>query len=726
VSGMWRMNPMKYRWLFYFMIIVLLGNLSSLTDLIIHPDIHYFDVEHFIVGGTTCLFTLPLLIVLERYLRTHHEIKVEKEIIYGGFGRYGWQLAAIWTIIVFASLAWNITLHKQRTTKIALVEASTVFDEDLLFYNWATSHHGVFVPISDKSQPNPHLQDIAGHRATTDSGKRLTLVNPEQIIRQVYEMRPKGKDIGPYGHITSLDPFRPENAPDPWEAAVLKIFEDGIEEVYTIEELNGEKYLRLMRPVLAESGCQECHPTTQGYRMGDIRGGISVSIPMAPLLAMSKQDIFTFCMAHGTLWFLGLMGTFLGVKRLSESIREREQAEIRVRSIIENMFDGLITMNEQWRIESCNSAASRMFGYSQAEMLGRHIGTLVKMSDDEKKEEIADLDITPLLVEAMDTPTPIELTGERKGGTNFALEISLSEMFRGPKHLFIAMVRDITERNMAKDALLESQARIIKQEKLASLGTMVAGIAHEINNPTQAISFSMDGLKMNMEYVKELIKEMKQYLAAEPSHLAEERECIRRLMTEFDMDLVLKGIDDIADRNIQSVERIDHIVKSTKRMAHSEEVFSSCDLNTIVSDAVVLTHNQVKYDLEIVQNLAPHLPPFQGLAQEMGQVFMNLIMNARDAIKEKGLTKKEGRIVITTYHNAKRKFIEARFDDNGIGIEREFINRIFDPFFTTKDIGSGTGLGLNLCHRIIDTHGGEIIVESEAGKGACFTVRLFV
>ncbi|MBU4263569.1 MAG: DUF3365 domain-containing protein [Proteobacteria bacterium] len=716
------MNPLKYRGLFYLMIIVLLGNLSSLTDLIIHPDIHYFDVEHFIVGGTTCLFTLPLFIVIERYLRTHHEIKVEREINYEGIGRYGWQLAAIWTIIVFASLAWNITLHKQRTTKIALVEAATVFDEDLVFYNWAASHQGVFVPIDDKTQPNPYLKNIPAHRGTTDAGKRLTLVNPEQLIRLVYEKRTKGN--GPYGHMTSLDPLRPENAPDPWEAAALKTFDDGGDDAHTIEEINGEKYLRLMRPMPADPSCQECHPTAQGYRKGDIGGGISVSIPMAPLLAMSKQDIFTFCMAHGTLWFLGLMGTFLGVKRLSESIREREQAEIRVRSIIENMFDGLITLNEQWRIESCNSSASRMFNYSQAEMLGRHIGTLVKASDDEKKAEIMDQIVTPLLVKAMGTP--IELTGERKDGSNFALEISLSEMFRGPKHLFIAMVRDITERNMAKDALLESQARIIKQEKLASLGTMVAGIAHEINNPSQAISFSMDGLKMNIEYVKKLLKELQKYLQADPSQLPEERERIRRLMAELDMDLVLEGIDDIANRNIQSVERIDHIVKSTKRMAHSEEVFSSCDLNTIVSDAVVLTHNQVKYDLEIVKNLAPHLPPFQGLAQEMGQVFMNLIMNARDAIKEKGLSKKEGRIVITTYHNVKRKCIEARFEDNGIGINKEFINKIFDPFFTTKDIGSGTGLGLNLCHRIIDTHGGEIVVESEAGKGACFTVRLFV
>jgi PAS domain S-box-containing protein len=717
------MNPIKYRGLFYLMIIVLLGNLSSLTGLILHPDIHYFDVEHFIVGSTTCLFTLPIFIVLECYLRKHQEIKVEKEITYERIVRYGWQLASIWTIIVFASLAWNITLHKQRTTTIALAEASMVLNENLMLYNWAKSQPGVFVPVGAKAQKNPYLKDIADHRAITDSGKPLTLVNPEHLIRQICEIRPTDGP-GPYSRLTSLDPLRPENAPDPWEAAALKSFEDGNDDLHTVVEVDGEKYLRLMRPMLAKPGCLECHPPQQGYRHGDIRGGISVSVPMAPLFAMSKQDIFTFLMAHGTLWFLGLMGTFLGVNRLSESIRAREHAEIRVQSIIENMFEGLITLNENWRIESCNSAASKMFGYSRVEMLGRHIGTLVKASADEKQTEVAEQVDTPLLAKVMGTP--IELIGERKDGTHFALEISLSEMFSGPKHLFIAMARDITERIKSNEALLESQARIIKQEKLASLGTMVAGIAHEINNPSQAISFSMEGLKVNIEYVKKLIKGLKKYLEAESPQLAEKRDVIRRLMNELDMNLVLEGIDDIANRNIKSIERIDHIVKSTKRMAHREEVFSPCDLNTIISDAVVLTHNQVKYDLEIVKNLAPNLPPFQGLAQEMGQVFMNLIMNARDAIKEKGLSKREGRINISTSYNIKKKFIEARFEDNGIGIKKEFINKVFDPFFTTKDVNSGTGLGLNLCHRIVDSHGGQIIVKSEAGRGACFTVRLFV
>lgn len=717
-----QMNAIKYRGLIYLMVLILLGNISSLTGLILHPDLHYFDVEHFIVSGTSCLLVLPLFLVIEWYLRKNQALIVEKKITHKRIVRYGWHLASIWTIIVFASLAWNITIHKQRSAKIALAEAATVFDLNLILYSWAKNLQGIFVPITEKLKPNPYLKDTADHLGTTDSGKPLTLINPEQLLRQLNEIRTP--DAGPFSHITSLDPLRPENAPDPWEEAALKTFAQGNDEVHSTEEIDGEKYLRLMRPVLDEPGCLKCHLSPQGSGKNGVRGGISVSIPLTPLIIMSKQDIYTYCMAHGTLWFLGLLGTFLGVKRLSESVRQREEAETTVRSILENMFEGLMTLNEQWWIESCNPAASKMFGYSQEEIPGRHIGFLVKVSANDEESEMLERVESSLLTKAMGAP--IELTGERKDGTHFDVEISLSEMYLGEKHLYIAMLRDTTERNMAHEALLASQGRIIKQEKLASLGTMVAGIAHEINNPAQAIRFSMEGLRMNTDYVKILLEELKRYMEVEPTRLAEGRDQIRRMIDEIDIGIVLESIDDIANSNINSVDRIDNIVKSTKRMARSEDVFTLCDLNTIINDAVVLTHNQVKYDLEVVLNLEPELPPFRGMAQEMGQVFMNLIMNARDAIKEKGLAKEEGRITISTYNVKKKKCIEAHFEDNGSGIKKENINRIFDPFFTTKKIGSGTGLGLSLCHRIVETHGGEICVDSEPGKGTIFIVRLFI
>ena len=227
----------------------------------------------------------------------------------------------------------------------------------------------------------------------------------------------------------------------------------------------------------------------------------------------------------------------------------------------------------------------------------------------------------------------------------------------------------------------------------------------------------MEGLKMNAEYVKKFLSEFKTCLVSEAGDLYTKRDHLMDLVEELNMDLVLEDIDDIAERNVESVNRISKIIKSTKRMAHFEDDFTDTDLNTIVNDAVTLTHNQVKYDMTVQLDLARDLPTFQGMPQELGQVFINLIINARDALRERELTKNEALLIISTRYNAEKRQLETSFKDNGTGMKEEIVSRIFDPFFTTKGFGVGTGLGLNLSHMIVEAHGGWIKVESEYGKG---------
>ena len=634
---------------------------------------------------------------------------------------YTWGLATLWvlmgTIIMAASLIWNINRQRNETIQLATIEARTVYEKDLIYHRWATQHDGVFVPITDRTQPNPYLAHIEGANVTTTTGQKLTLVNPEYMIRQVYGMQ--SRDFEPIEHITSLDPVRPENAADDWETAALKTFDSGGDEAISEEEIGGAPYLRYMRPMITEKGCLKCH-AVQGYEVGDIRGGISVAIPLAPLLSIARAHNLASSAAHITFWLLGLAGIFLGTYWLTLTIRERERMESRTRSIIDNMLDGLITLEDGTTIKTFNPAASRLFGYSPEEVIGQSIYTLFSLPEEYRKligrEDYADEDF--ILV----TETPYELTGCRKDGTMFPVEISLSETQLGEEKLSIAMIRDLTPRKKAEKALRDSQEHLIKQEKLASLGTMVAGIAHEINNPAQAIGFSMEGLKMNAEYVKKFLGELKGYLESGPGDLYAKRDQFLEKVAELNMDLVLEDIDDIAERNIESVNRISKIIKSTKRMAHFEDDFTDSDLNTIVSDAVTLTHNQVKYDMNIQLDLAQDLPTFQGMPQELGQVFINLIINARDAMREKELTKNEALLVIATRFDAKKRQLEASFRDNGTGMKEEIVSRIFDPFFTTKGFGVGTGLGLNLSHMIVEAHGGWIKVESEYGKGTVFTV----
>lgn len=638
---------------------------------------------------------------------------------------YTWALAVLWivmgTIIMAASLVWNISRQKNETIQLATIEARTVYEKDLTYHRWATQHNGIFVPITPSTQPNPYLSHIPGANIETTTGEKLTLVNPEYMIRQVYGMQ--SKDFGPIEHITSLDPVRPENAADEWETKALESFNDGNDEAVSVEEIGGLPYLRYMRPMVTEKGCLKCH-AVQGYQVGDIRGGISVSIPLAPLLGIAKAHNLATSAAHITFWLLGLSGILLGTYWLTLTIRERERMESRTRSIIDNMLDGLITLEKGVTIKSFNPAASRLFGYEPEEVVGKSVYTLFRLPDEAGKihghDKYSDEDF--ILV----TETPYELIGCRKDGTNFPVEISLSETQQEEEQLAIAMIRDLTQRKQAEKALRDSQEHMIKQEKLVSLGTMVAGIAHEINNPAQAIGFSMEGLKMNAEYVRKFLGELKKCFDEEATDLNVKRDQLRRLVEELDMDMVLEDIEDIAERNIESVTRISKIIKSTKRMAHFEDDFTDSDLNTIIADAVTLTHNQVKYDMTTELNLAPDLPVFQGMPQELGQVFINLIMNARDAMKEKGLSKNEALLVISTNYNRKTRQLEAAFKDNGIGMREEVISKIFDPFFTTKGFGMGTGLGLNLSHIIVEAHGGWIKVESEYGKGTTFTVMISI
>jgi PAS domain S-box-containing protein len=634
---------------------------------------------------------------------------------------YTWGLAILWvlmgTIIMAASLIWNINRQKNETIQLATIEARTVYEKDLIYHRWATLHNGVFVPITEKTQPNPYLADIPGANVTTTEGMELTLVNPEYMIRQVYGMQ--SRDFEPIEHITSLDPVRPENAADAWESAALESFDDGQEEAVSVEEIGGVPYLRYMRPMITEKGCLKCH-AVQGYSEGDIRGGISVAIPLAPLLSIAKAHNFASSAAHITFWILGLAGIFLGTYWLTLTIRERERMESRTRSIIDNMLDGLITLDNGVTIKSFNPAATRLFGYQPEEVIGSSIYSLFSLPEEYRKligrEDYSEDDF--ILV----TETPYELIGHRKDGSSFPVEISISETRVGADRLTIAMVRDLTPRKQAEMALRESKEHLIKQEKLASLGTMVAGIAHEINNPAQAIGFSMEGLKMNAEYVKKFLSELKKCLEGGSGDLYAKRDHLMDLVEELNLDLVLEDIEDISERNIESVNRISKIIKSTKRMAHFEDDFTDTDLNTVVIDAVTLTHNQVKYDMTVQLDLASNLPTFKGMPQELGQVFINLIINARDAMREKELTKNEALLIVSTRYNGEKRQLETSFRDNGTGMKEEIVSRIFDPFFTTKGFGVGTGLGLNLSHMIVEAHGGWIKVESEYGKGTVFTV----
>ena len=243
-------------------------------------------------------------------------------------------LAGVWTAVMVVSLGWSLYQLDRAVRATAQAETRGAFNKDLVYRRWAAFHGGVYVPATEKTPSSPYLAHIPERDLTTPSGRKLTLVNPAYMTRQVHEL---GREqYGLAGHITSLNPIRLANAPDPWERAALTAFERGQVEVSSIETLDGEPHMRLMQRMVVEESCLKCH-AAQGYKVGDIRGGVSVSAPMAPYEAIVSASRRTIAAGHAAIWALGLLGLGLGERCIRRGLCERDRAEAEVRQYREGL-----------------------------------------------------------------------------------------------------------------------------------------------------------------------------------------------------------------------------------------------------------------------------------------------------------------------------------------------------------------------------------------------------
>ena len=285
---------------------------------------------------------------------------------------HSWVLVLLWTGCIVASLLWNLYEQREKILKIAHNSAHLTLEKDVIYRRWAARQGGIYVPVSEHTPPNPYLH-VPDRDMTTSSGLSLTLINPAYMTRQVNEM---AADIrGSQSHLTSLKPIRPENSPDPWEAAALKSFERGVKEVSSVEKIAGEEYMRLMRPFVAEKACLKCH-ALQGYKEGDIRGGISVSVPMAPLSAIERPLIKKISLAHLLLWIVGMAGIVISKRGLQRQILARERAEAVLRKSADTLrivsdftYDWEYWRSPDDRLLYVSPSCERITGYTREEFM---------------------------------------------------------------------------------------------------------------------------------------------------------------------------------------------------------------------------------------------------------------------------------------------------------------------------------------------------------------------
>ena len=286
-------------------------------------------------------------------------------------------IAVLWSLLIALSLGWNLKIKRSITLEGARIEARTAFEKDITYRRWNAEHGEIYAPMTEATPANPFL-DVPERDITTLLGKKLTQINPAYMTRQAHELAKKASGVK--GHITSLNPIRPANAPDNWETRALKAFQTGIKEVSFVEEIEGENYMRLMRPLLIEKACLKCH-AKQGYKLGDIRGGLSVSIPLAPRMAIERSYILTVIAGHGLFWVAGLFGIGFGMRRLNQQIHERieakkslQESEEKYRSLVESTEDSIYLIDENLRYLFANKKIQSRFGLPMDKVIGRKYG----------------------------------------------------------------------------------------------------------------------------------------------------------------------------------------------------------------------------------------------------------------------------------------------------------------------------------------------------------------
>jgi PAS domain S-box-containing protein len=436
-----------------------------------------------------------------------------------------------------------------------------------------------------------------------------------------------------------------------------------------------------------------------------------------PAITIWKSHVITTCFT-GCVAFIA---SLVILRRLRSKVLSEEEA-LRIAHQEAEVFINavpsiLIGIDHDSRITRWNSAAASNFGLSGSEAIGKQLADCgVRWLRPDMADEIRSW-CSERGSRRCDR-IPFEMSGETR-----LLGLTITRVHVAAEHSTELLVigSDITQRSA-----LEVQLR--QAQKLESVGQLAAGIAHEINTPTQYIGDNVRFLKDAFEDLKNLLAEYDKLLAASKANTLS-GEMVREVavaVERADASFLIEEIPKAIEQTLEGITRVSSLVSAMKEFSHpgtKEKI--ALDLNHAIENTITVARNEWKYVANMETEFAPSLPLISCQPGEFNQVILNLIVNAAHAIADvvgkDGAEK--GKITIQTRDCP--EWVEIRIQDTGSGIPEKVRTRIFDPFFTTKEIGKGTGQGLAIARSVVvDKHGGNIHFETEEGKGTTFIIRL--
>jgi PAS domain S-box-containing protein len=377
-------------------------------------------------------------------------------------------------------------------------------------------------------------------------------------------------------------------------------------------------------------------------------------------------------------------------KRRELALRDSEE---RLRAIMESTVEGIISIDDEGFVEMCNPAAEALFGYASSELLGRNVEILIPEPHGSRHNGYIERYLSTGEARIVGVGAR-EMEGQRKDGSVFPLELSVSEMLQGGRQKFVGIVRDLTERRRAEQELENTRQKYFHREKMAAIGQLAAGIIHEVGNPVAAIHGAVETTRKSLD---DGARE-----APESAALVEARQ----------------GLETMAEQ----VTRLTAITREVSEVATPRvSEWQWLDLNEIIRGAAKLLRYDPRLDgIELDLALDSQLPAIFGSPDQLTQVIFNLLVNAEDACE--GLP--EGKGVIRVETRPAEAGARLSVQDNGCGMSDAELSRAFEAYFTTKDSGHGLGLGLSLCRSIVAEHGGTCSIASDPEKGTMVSVDL--
>ncbi len=604
-------------------------------------------------------------------------------------------ISFIWTLLIISSYTWNYHLVVSNTLKVVENKARSFFDQILVTRAWNSSHDGLYVPITEMTKPNPWLKDSL-RDVTTTNGMKLTKINPAYMTRQIAEINKSENDL--QFHITSLNPIRPENKADEWETIALKSFRNDKGEVLELIKADSVSEYRFMAPLITAKSCLKCH-AVQGYKLGDVRGGISISFPSLIYTESQQQQLLHLLFAHVLILLIGLFGIFLYFRMSNKLfaiiaqkndkleadgilLRQSNQGLLesleRNRATVAAMPDILFSISRDGYFINCQVSDTSLLLIPRDEFVGKTLHEVLPpniaaqgMEAISKAIETADLQIFEY---ELGLPTGMKWFELR------IVSFSQNEV--------LAISRDITLRKIAEEEIKMKNEELLKLN--AEKDKFFSIIAHDLRSPFNA------------------------FLG------------LTRIMAEDLPSLSMDEIQKIAVSMSNSASNLFQLLENLLQWAMIKQGLFPQHLNIMQLRPIV--YNIIAINTDAIQSkgilVSFDIPDDIAVVADVNMLKTALRNLVSNAVK---FTAKGGKISLSA-KKAGDNTVEISIQDSGIGMNPEMLKNLFRLDFQTSRTGTdgepSSGLGLLLCKEFIEKMGGRIWIESEAGRGSTFSFSL--